>query len=88
MGIDEVGIDKVGIDKVGITPDNKRSEVQLTTELACKLICHRKCWSTFQWQVVKNVCYTQSSNHMFARSKQFIQLEMEISQYIHIHIHT
>ena len=72
-----------------IDSDNKRPEVQLTTELACKLICHRKCWSNSQWQVTRNVCLRlalmQSSNHMFACSKQFIQLEMKFLQYFYIH---
>ena len=73
-----------------IESDNKRLEVQLTTELACKLICHRKCWSTFQWQVARNVCFrlTLSLLIKFASSKQFIQLEITFySTYIYTYMH-
>ena len=45
-----------------IESDNKRPEVQLTTELACKLICHRKCGSHFQWKVTRNVCFRLTLN--------------------------
>ena len=54
-----------------IESDNKRPEVQLTTELACKLICHRKCWSNFQWQVTRNVCFRLALNLLITSSNYF-----------------
>ena len=57
-----------------IESDNKRPEVQLTTELAYKLVYHRKCWSNFQWQVARNVCFRLALNLLITSSKLFISL--------------
>jgi len=64
-----------------IESDNKRSEVQLTTELAYKLICHRKCWSKFQWQVARNVCLRLALNLLITSSKLFISLHAVCNSY-------
>ena len=72
-----------------IESHNKTLEVQLITELACKLICHRKCFNGRSLGVSLQT-YTQSFNHMFAFSKQFIQLEMKFYNtyiYIRTYIH-
>ena len=72
-----------------IDSDNKRPEVQLTTELVCKLICHRKCWSNSQWQVTRNVCFRLALNLLITCLHAVIHTARnEILQYIHIHIHT
>ena len=67
--------------------DNKRPEVQLTTELACKLICHRKCWSNSQWQVTRNVCFRLALNLLITCLHAVIHTaKHNVLQYIHIHI--
>ena len=70
-----------------IESDNKRPEVQLTTELACKLICHRKCGSHFQWKVTRNVCFRLTLN-LTCLHAVIHTAKNNILQYIHIHIHT
>ena len=71
-----------------IESDNKRLEVYLTTELACKLICHRKCGSNFQWQVTRNVCFRLTLNLLITCLHAIIHTaKNNILQYIHIHIH-
>ena len=57
-----------------IESDNKRLEVQFTTELAWKLICHRKYWSNFQWQVARNVCFGLALNPLITSSKLLVSL--------------